>query len=477
MQSGIDIPLERVVSATGGAVMNAGALRFSAAVIDGRDVPKGALFFAVKGDRFDGHDFAGQAVAAGADGVVVARGRGASLQGSGAATVIEVDDPVAALGKLAHAQRQAMPECKVVAITGSNGKTTTKEMMASILVASAGADAVLKTEGNLNNHLGVPLTLLRLTASHRFAVIEMGMSALGEIAYLTQLARPDVGVVVSIAPVHLEGLGTIENIARAKGEIWQGLAEGGFAVLPVDDERLQAYVANVPAERRFTFGPRTRLQPTVGYEDVTADQKGITVRLHLKGHTSRTGALARIPMVGAHNASNAAAAAAAALALEVGEGSILEGLATAKPAKHRAQLVAVGDRTVLDDCYNASPLSMRAALDALVSTTPAGHQKIAVLGDMLELGADSPSLHRELGRYAAAHADLVIAFGALGKQIAEGAIAEAGAARVAHTDDPREAAERAWKASKAGDVILVKASRGMKLERVIDALFQLARGG
>src|SRR5581483_1877967 len=194
----------------------AGADVFAAAVIDSREVPRGALFFAVKGERHDGHEFAGQAVAAGADGVVVARGRAASLKGVASATVIEVDDTIKALGQVARAHRLAMPALKVVAITGSNGKTTTKEMLASIFAASAGPEAVLKTEGNLNNHLGVPLTLLRLTEQHRFAVVEMGMSALGEIAYLVGLARPDVGVVVSIAPVHLETLGSIENIARAK---------------------------------------------------------------------------------------------------------------------------------------------------------------------------------------------------------------------------------------------------------------------
>src|SRR5581483_1303379 len=182
----IGLGLDRVLSATGGALVRPSkvtAEKFSAVVIDGREVPRGALFFAIQGDRFDGHDFVAQAVAGGADGVVVARGRGAQAIASTPASfaVVEVDDPIAALGKLARAHRESMSELKVVGIAGSNGKTTTKEITAAILRAAAGEDAVLKTEGNLNNHLGVPLTLLRLSPRHRFAVVEMGMSALGEL--------------------------------------------------------------------------------------------------------------------------------------------------------------------------------------------------------------------------------------------------------------------------------------------------------
>jgi len=469
MNGNVQIPLQRVLSATGWTLVQHGAESFAAAVIDSREVPRGALFFAVKGERHDGHEFAGQAVAAGADGVVVARGRAASLKGVASATVIEVDDTIKALGQVARAHRLAMPALKVVAITGSNGKTTTKEMLASIFAASAGPEAVLKTEGNLNNHLGVPLTLLRLTEEHRFAVVEMGMSALGEIAYLVGLAQPDVGVVVSIAPVHLETLGSIENIARAKGEIFSSVE---WAVLPVDEPLLAPHAAHVPTAGRLTFGPREKL-PTVGYDDVQAGPTGLTFRLHLTGLTSRSGAKTHVPLVGAHNASNAAAAAAAARALDVGEGSILEGLSTVKPAKHRAQLVPVGDRTALDDCYNASPLSMRAALDALVSTTPAGNRKIAVLGDMLELGPDSAALHAQVGEYASTRCDGLIAIGPQSHHTAEAARARLGE-RVLHTDDPTDAAERAWEWSGPGDVILVKASRGMRLERVLDALAERA---
>ncbi|HZS42517.1 MAG TPA: UDP-N-acetylmuramoyl-tripeptide--D-alanyl-D-alanine ligase [Polyangia bacterium] len=484
----IGLGLDRVLSATGGALVRPSkvtAEKFSAVVIDGREVPRGALFFAIQGDRFDGHDFVAQAVAGGADGVVVARGRGAQAIASTPASfaVVEVDDPIAALGKLARAHRESMSELKVVGIAGSNGKTTTKEITAAILRAAAGEDAVLKTEGNLNNHLGVPLTLLRLSPRHRFAVVEMGMSALGELSYLASIGRPDVAVIVSIADEHLEHLGSIENVARAEAEILEAVVERGQAVVPVDEPLLAPYVTRVPAERRLTFGPRAA-GATCGIEDVTPRADGLTFSLHLRGLTSRSGVQAHLPLVGAHNASNAAAAAAAALALDVGEGPILDGMEHVKPAKHRAQLVAAGDRTVLDDCYNASPLSMRAALDALDALARAAaapeHKRVAVLGDMLELGPDAPRLHAELGAYAAARVDQLIAFGPLSRALADAARERLGADRVLHTDDPHDAAERALAASGPGDVILVKASRGMRLERVIDLIvgsFAAARGG
>jgi UDP-N-acetylmuramoyl-tripeptide--D-alanyl-D-alanine ligase len=460
MVSGVDIPLSRVVAATGGQVTRTGAGRFSAAVIDGRGAPAGALFFAIRGARLDGHDFVAQAVAGGAAGAVVGRGR----TPPGDFTVVEVDDPTAALGALGQAHRAAFPSLKVVAVTGSNGKTTTKEMIASILAAHAGAPAVLKTDGNLNNHLGVPLTLLRLTEAHRFAVVEMGMSALGEIAYLARLARPDVAVVVNVAAVHLEHLGSLANVAQAKGEIYGGLSDGGFAVAPVDQPLLAPWIAPVPAAKRLTFGPRA-LGPTVGVDAVTGDARGLQLALTIDGETLA----ARLPLVGAHNALNAAAAAAVARALGVPASAVLDGLSSVRPAKHRLQLLPVGDRTVLDDCYTASPLSMRAALDALAAITPPGARRVAVLGDMLELGPDTARLHAEVGQYAADRVDQLIAVGPTATHLCEAARARLlGAAY--HAFSVEDAASRAAAVSGAGDVLLIKASRGMQLERVIAAL-------
>jgi UDP-N-acetylmuramoyl-tripeptide--D-alanyl-D-alanine ligase len=454
------IPVSRVLAASGGRLVRgaAGAI-FSSVSIDSRSVRPGALFVAVKGDRFDGHDFAAAAVAAGATGVVVERGRAAGLVAD--ATVVEVDDALPALARIGRAQLESIAGLKVVGVTGSNGKTTTKEMIAAILASAVGDDAVLKTEGNLNNHFGVPLTLCRLHAGHRYAVVEMGMSGLGEIRALATLATPHVAVITNIAGVHLEQLGSLENIARAKAEIFESLRE--TAVYPANEPLLAPHVASLP--RKMTFGPKAAspaAAPTVAYSDVVSGPTGLTLRLHLSGVTSAVGAATHVPLIGRHNASNAAAAACVALALDVGEGSILDGLANVRPAKHRAQLVQAGDRTILDDCYNAAPSSMRAALDALVEIAPPGAQKIAVLGDMLELGPDSARLHAEVGAYAASRVDHLITVGAEAKHMKASF----------HADDVAAAVARVRAVSRAGDVILVKASRGMQLERVIDALVE-----
>ncbi len=464
MATSVDIGLARVLTATSGELVQAGAEVFDQVVIDGRAAKAGALFFCIKGERFDGHDFVPQAVASGAAGVVVQRGRTVE---AGSATVIAVDDTVRALGALARAHRQSMSGLRVAGVAGSNGKTTTKEMIASILVAAVGADAVLKTEGNLNNHLGVPLTLLRLTRAHRFAVVEMGMSALGELAYLTELAQPDVAVVVSIAIEHLEHLHTLKNVAQAEGEILRGLSAHGVGVVPAADPLIAPHAAHLEG-RRVTFGTREQ-GAQIAIENVAPYASGVRFTLHLPGLTSHIGAQARVPLVGAHNAMNAAAAAAVARALGINEGSILEGLATVTPAKHRAQLVTVGDRMVLDDCYNASPVSMRSALDALVAATPKGRKRVAVLGDMLELGPDEGSMHGDIGIYASSRVDELIAFGPRSRELAAEAQQTLGA-HVLHSDDVGAVVARVLEVSGPGDVILVKASRGMRLERVIDGL-------
>jgi UDP-N-acetylmuramoyl-tripeptide--D-alanyl-D-alanine ligase len=339
-------------------------------------------------------------------------------------------------------------------------------MVAAILTAAAGADAVLKTEGNLNNHLGVPLTLLRLHQGHRFAVVELGMSGLGEIAYLTELARPEVAVIVSIAGVHLEQLETIENVARAKAEIFAGLGSDGIAVFPAEEPLLAPHVAGIAATRRRTFGPADS-GASVRYDHVRVGPTGVELRLYSDDNVS----VLNVPLIGRHNASNAAAAATVARAFGVEHKQIVAGLLRVRPAKHRAQLVPLGGRTLLDDCYNAAPPSTRAALDALVEITPLSGQKIAVLGDMLELGTDSERLHAEIGAYAAARVDQLITIGP--QSLAMHAAAAALGERRLHTDDPEAAAARVSAVSRAGDVVLVKASRGMRLERVIEALAAL----
>jgi UDP-N-acetylmuramoyl-tripeptide--D-alanyl-D-alanine ligase len=455
----VTIPIERVVSATGGKLVRRGAATFSSVVIDSRAISPGCLFFAIPGERFDGHAFVAEALAKGAAGAVVNRGRAQP----GEHTIVEVDDTIAALGKLAAAHRRAMTHLKVAAVTGSNGKTTTKEMLAAIL--GAGGEPVLRTEGNLNNHLGVPLTLLRLSESHRYAVIEMGMSALGEIAYLTRLSQPDVAVIVNIAAVHLETLGSIENVAKAKAEIFQGLSPGGVGITPIDQPLLETYAHAL--ERHLTFGPEAR-KPSLGVDNIVASASGVECTLHVREGAPRQLAL-KMSLLGAHNAVDAAAAAAAALSLGATDHSFVSGLAAVRPAKHRSQLIEVAGRRIIDDCYNASPLSTRAAIDTLFSVG-AERQRVAVLGDMLELGPDSERLHREIGEYAAGKISQLIAFGPRSRAMAEAAQSALGPERVFHSEDPSAAARRALEVSAPGDVILVKASRGMKLERVIDEM-------
>ena len=457
MESALTIPVARVLMATGGKLQRGNAAGFSCAVIDGRAAVAGALFFAVRGDRFDGHDFVAQAIAQGATGLVIARGRTAdictSAKISDRVTIIEVDDTILALGKLARAHREAMTQLRVVGVTGSNGKTTCKEMIASILSTAVGNSAVLKTEGNLNNHLGVPLTLLRLTAAHRYAVIEMGMSALGEIAYLTKLANPDVALIVNIAGAHLESLGTLENVAKAKAEIFQGLGPSGVAVVPFDEPLLDPY--RPPSARTFAVAGAT-----VMFHDIRTTATGTRFELEIGRETVPVD----LPLIGRHNVKNAAAAAAATMGF-VSPAEIARGLGLVRPAKHRLEVIDVGGRVILDDCYNASPLSMRAALDAL-KEFGGPRKRVAVLGDMLELGPDSAALHSEVGAYAGEIVDALVTVGERAHAIYDAA------ARTLrfHAANFDEAAHKVTDWTGPGDVVLVKASRGMQLERVIDAL-------
>jgi len=474
------ISVDEVVRATGGRCLagaTAAGAGFVGVSIDSRTVAPGELFFCVKGDRFDGHDFVAAALGRGATGVVVQAGRGPEVEAARAgACVVEVADVRLALQALAAARRAAATELRVVGVTGSVGKTTTKELLAAVLAeAAGGADGVLATVGNLNNDLGVPLTLLRLAPGHRFAVIEMGMSGLGEIDLLARLSRPEVAVVTKVAPAHLLQMGSLDTIARAKGEIWRHLGAGGVAVRPVDDARLQreATAAGLSAARTWTFGTRAPGPRHVAVLSARAGAGGTDVELALPGGAVRV----RLALVGAHNADNAAAAAAAATVLGVAPEVIARGLAAARPAANRSQQIDVGRLHVIADFYNANPASSAAALDALAALAP--HGAVAVLGDMLELGPQSGELHHALGRRAGA-LDLaaLVCVGAEAREIARGA-REAGlpAARVHEADGTAAAAAAAAAAATPGGWLLIKASRGMRLEGVLEALRERAARG
>ena len=460
--------LDLLVRATGATVLARGPERFTGAFIDGRAVVPGGLWFAIRGERFDGHDFAAQAIASGAAGLVIARERAAGFAIPPGVTVVAVDDTVRALGDYARAWRMGFPSLKVVGVAGSNGKTTTKEMVAAILAAAAGPLSVHKTDGNLNNHLGVPLTLLRLAPAHRYAVVEMGMSGLGELAYLAELARPDVAVVTSIGPEHLEMLHTVENVARAEGEIFAALGPAAVAVTPDDEPLIAPFAAASRALWRLRFG----VAPGVPVRIVRADARPTGTDLELR-LPDGSAVATRLAMVGAHNASNAAAAAACAWALGIPGEAIGRGLALARTAKHRSTLVEVGGRHVIDDCYNASPPSVNAALEALSAfARQSGSRAVAVLGDMLELGGNEDLLHREVGaRAVRVGIDELIAVGPRARHFVEGALtAGLPRSRAHHVDTVEQAVSLAASATAPGDYLLVKASRGGRLERVIDGL-------
>jgi murE/murF fusion protein len=477
----IELPLERVLGAAAGRLVRGATHRFSAVTIDSRTVTPGSLFVAIRGERFDGHSFLAQAVQSGAGGVLIERDKLHLVPEHPSLAVIEVADTIVAIGQIARAHRDA-PEIaaklRVVAVTGSSGKTTTKDLIASILAAHRIEPGELtKTDGNLNNHLGVPLTLLKLRPGQRYAVIELGMSARGEIAYLTSLCRPEVAVITNVGPAHLETLGTLENIALAKGELFAGLADGATAVF-LDGHGL----VREQAARAGAFSGRVRAvigssgavpaKAAAAQVRVTGeDAAGLQVELSFPLAAGTPSQSLRLPLIGPHHADNAALAAAAALALDVPPATIATGLASVQAGKHRGQLLTIGGRLVLDDCYNANPASVAAALRALVGLRGSG-AAVAVLGDMLELGPTEAELHAMVGRVAAASGlHQLITIGTRARHASEAAAALG--TTVVHVETAAQAAEAAAAATKAGDVVLVKGSRGMALERVLEQLTTL----
>jgi UDP-N-acetylmuramoyl-tripeptide--D-alanyl-D-alanine ligase len=453
-----------------GTFLQAGApgATFAGVAYDSRMAAARQLFFALPGERVDGFAFAAQAAEAGVAGVVVARARGVPAGCDGLA-VIGVDDPRLAMGDLARAVRAAF-RGHVIGVTGSMGKTTTKELVASALRPLG---EVLRTPGSLNTDVGLPVSVLSASGTEAAWVLEMAMRGRGEIAYLADVARPGVGVITNVAGAHLERLGSIEEIARAKGELFAGLGPEGIAVLPADDPLIAARAEVVAAERRLTFDGAGRARARVDVdvrvlEVIPAGVAGAVVRYAVRG----TPVVVRLPLGGAHNARNGAAALAVALAVGVPAVDAARALETLELPPHRSAIVPAGGRVVLDDCYNANPDAMRAALASVVASAGAG-RAFAILGDMLELGPDAEELHRAVGRDAGARLAGLIAVGARADAFVAGARAAGLAAdRATAAASPEEAAARiaAWTAP--GDWVLVKASRGMKLERAVKALVE-----
>lgn len=445
----IGMPLSEAAAVTGGRLEGADRA-FRGCGTDSRAVRAGELFIALRGARFDGHEFVAAAAAAGAGAALVDRAvPAASLP------VIRVEDTLSAMGRLA-ADWRARFRMPLVAVTGSNGKTTVKEMLAAILSRLA---PVLATRGNLNNEIGVPLTLFGLDAEHRYAVLEMGASHSGEIRRLTNIARPDVAVITQCAPAHLEGFGSIEGVARAKAEIYEGLPPNGAAVINADDNYGGLWQELAAGRSRVSFG--LAASPDVTAESIAPAAEG--------GHrfvlrTPRGSVPVRLGLAGRHNVMNALAAAACCEAIGIALADIAAGLADVRAVKGRLERkAAFGSATILDDTYNANPVSLRAALDVLAGM-PGRHW--LVLGDMGELGETAAELHRGAGEQAReTGVERLFAVGSLSREAVAGF--GAGARHFAGVDELAAAV----KSGLAPDVcVLVKGSRAMQMERVVHAL-------
>ncbi len=456
--SGMELTLEEAAAAMEGELSESSARSThpTGVSIDSRSIRDGEMFFAISGPRFDGHDFVSAAFGALACCAVVRRDR--SMDPSNG-PLIYVADTLDALQRLAAHHRAGL-RCPVVAVTGSNGKTTTKDLAAHVL---AGSRLVGGTQGNLNNHLGVPLTLLTLRPEHEVAVIEMGASKRGEIAALSRLAMPTIGVITNVGPTHLEEMGTVENVARAKAELLSALSAGGTLIVNGDDELLMTAVRAVsrPDVRIVKCGlgsdcdVRAKNPRGLGAEGTAFEVDGW--------------GRATVSALGVHSVYNALMALAVGVELGLSFSDMRDRLEDFEPPNMRLQVERIGDLVLLNDSYNSNPASARAALVAL-KDFPSSGRRVAVLGDMLELGDESARLHRELGA-SALFVDWLLALGIWSEELVSGAI-EAGV-------DPGRASSFQDKASltaallgglRDDDVVLIKASRAVGMEEVAQAL-------
>lgn len=456
------IHLADLLAATGGRLQRPTTVTsITGASVDSRRITPTSCYVALRGARVDGHDFVADALRAGAAAALV--DHPIELEAGLDAAMVVVPDPLLALQELA-AWWRVRHDVRVVGITGSTGKTIAKEITADVLARTL---RTLRNEGNLNSETGLPMTLLRLEPAHEVAVLEMSMYTLGEIARLAEIARPEVGVVLAVHPAHLERAGSIERIAQAKAELPAALPRHGLAVLNADDPRVAAMRGVTRAEiRTFGLGPGADVRAD---EIVSRGLDGTEFTLRAPWGSRRITSA----MPGRHLVPHALAAAAVAERFAVPLEEVAEALAAGSHADHRMNVLdAASGARLVDDTYNASPISMAGALEFLAETPLApDRRRLAVLGDMLELGPDEERLHREIGARAAASSDGLVAVGERGRWIAEGARA-AGAATVVTAIDAEEAAallEREL-APGVGDLVLLKASRGIGLDRAVELL-------
>jgi len=457
---------EEILTATGGEMMQQGReVYFREVVTDSRRAGKGSVFIALEGNRLDGHAFVADAVGRGASCLVV-RKKADTSRFLKKTTVIQVQDTLRALGELAHYRRQKVSP-KVLAITGSNGKTTTKEMIAAILgrasiYGSRLSGKVLKTEGNYNNLVGLPLTLLRLQGRERVAVVELGTNAPGEIRRLTEIADPDIGLITSVAPAHLTGLGSLAGVAREKGELFLRMTPKGTAIVNLDDPWTRRLGKSFKGEK-ITYGNNGEVR---GENRMVLGEKGTEFTLWAGGGRRRI----RLRLSGECNLSNALGAAAMAYGLGVDLESMRKGLESVRPVPMRMVTERWKGIGIINDAYNANPASMEAALKTLADIRVKGKRAV-ILGDMLELGSESIKSHLELGKKVARHhIDRLYLLGQYALHVKEGALLEGMAEeRVRIGRGHRELADRLREHTKRGDWLLFKGSRGLGMEKVLAA--------
>jgi UDP-N-acetylmuramoyl-tripeptide--D-alanyl-D-alanine ligase len=452
------LTFRQLAEMTGGELIQGADVATESVVIDSREIKPDSVFFAIKGERLDGHQFVSQALAT-ARGAVVSQVPENVPADKG---IVRVDDTTVALQNLARSIRERYP-LTLVAITGSAGKTTTKEMIATLVGSER---RTFKSWGNFNNLIGCPLCIDNTPDDAEVVVSEMGMNHKGEIAQLAGLTHPDVGVYTNIGPVHIEFFGTIEKIAEAKRELLENVKPGGTIVLNADNK----YVMDISRDfegRKVTYGI-----------DHDADFRGVNIRERgLLGTTFEVGGHTfELSLPGRHNLENLLAAIAAARSIGISWDGIARGVQALKPAYHRGIILDAGGATIYDDTYNSNPYALGRALTLLDQADVAG-RRIAVIGDMLELGDKELDYHREAGRAIPNSVDTVVGVGKRSRALLEGA-AEAGfeSAKLHHFDDAQSAGDFLKTFIRPGDLVLIKASRGIGLDRIVNMLTGHAEG-
>jgi UDP-N-acetylmuramoyl-tripeptide--D-alanyl-D-alanine ligase len=448
------LPLWRIaefVGSRGECDQEAVAMGYS---IDSRTLNAGDLFIAIAGEHFDGHNYVQAALEKGAVGAIVEAGKKAD---GDPLRLLQVEDSLKALQLLGAAARRLWGK-PLLAVTGSAGKTTTKEILAHILSTRF---RVMKSSGNLNNHIGLPLQLLKLEAEHDLAVVEMGMNHAGEIRALGALAHHDLAVVTTVAPVHLEFFGSLAEIARAKYEIIETLHAGGVAVLNADDDYVCQFGRDFKG-KVVRFGIK-RAADVSAHNIKLNGAEGSTFELLV----GSVGEPVTFPLVGEHNIYNALAAAAAAMERGISPSQAAVALSSIAPPDKRGQVMHLNGATIINDCYNSNPRALEAMIDTLASMK--AERRILVVGEMLELGPTAEALHRECGKHAAEKKiDMVIGVRGMARAVAEAACGSGTQAQFVET--PEQAGEWLARNLRPGDAVLLKASRGVKLERALDML-------